>query len=286
MLCPSEALGIRRFHIALARRVYEGQASRMVRTVGRHTLSIVRGLGDFTLFTGRSLFASVGSRKLGKRILRAMFEQGVRCLPVILIVGAFTGLVLGLQGYYVLNRFGSESLLGTLVSLSLVRELGPVLAALMLVGQAGSALAAELGIQRNSEQIAALETMGVNSHGYLVTPRLIAALLSFPMQTALFVCIGLWGGSASGSMLLGLEPGVYWSAVERAVEPRDVRECLLKAVTFGLLTVALCAYHGYHANRSLSGSGARAVSAATTRAVVQSSIVVLAADYVITSFLV
>jgi phospholipid/cholesterol/gamma-HCH transport system permease protein len=258
----------------------------VVRTVGRHTLSIVRGLGDFTLFTGRSLIASVASRKLGRRILRAMFEQGVRCLPVILIVGAFTGLVLGLQGYYVLNRFGSESLLGTLVSLSLVRELGPVLAALMLVGQAGSALAAELGIQRNSEQIAALETMGVNSHGYLVTPRLIAALLAFPMQTALFVSIGLWGGSASGSMLLGLEPGVYWSAVERAVEPRDVRECLLKAVTFGLLTVALCAYHGYHANRSLAGSGARAVSASTTRAVVQSSIVVLAADYVITSFLV
>jgi phospholipid/cholesterol/gamma-HCH transport system permease protein len=215
-----------------------------------------------------------------------MFEQGVRCLPVILIVGAFTGLVLGLQGYYVLNRFGSESLLGTLVSLSLVRELGPVLAALMLVGQAGSALAAELGIQRNSEQIAALETMGVDSHGYLVAPRLIAALLAFPMQTALFVCIGLWGGSASGSMLLGLEPGVYWSAVERAVEPRDVRECMIKALTFGLLTVALCAYHGYHAHRSLSGSGARAVSASTTRAVVQSSIVVLAADYVITSFLV
>jgi phospholipid/cholesterol/gamma-HCH transport system permease protein len=215
-----------------------------------------------------------------------MLEQGVRCLPVILIVGAFTGLVLGLQGYYVLNRFGSESLLGTLVSLSLVRELGPVLAALMLVGQAGSALAAELGIQRNSEQIAALETMGVNSHGYLVTPRLIAALLSFPMQTALFVSIGLWGGSASGSMLLGLEPGVYWSAVERAVEPHDVRECMIKALTFGLLTVALCAYHGYHANRSQSGSGARAVSAATTLAVVQSTIVVLAADYVITSFLV
>jgi phospholipid/cholesterol/gamma-HCH transport system permease protein len=258
----------------------------MVRTVGRHTLSIVRALGDFTLFTGRSLRASVGSRKLGRRIVRAMFEQGVRCLPVILIVGSFTGLVLGLQGYYVLNRFGSESLLGTLVSLSLVRELGPVLAALMLVGQAGSALAAELGIQRNSEQIAALETMGVNSHGYLVTPRLLAALLSFPMQTALFVCVGLWGGSVSGSMLLGLESGVYWSAVERAVNTPDVRECMIKAVTFGLLTTALCAYHGFHAHRNLSGAGARAVSASTTRAVVQSSIAVLAADYVITSFLV
>ncbi|MCB1276619.1 ABC transporter permease [Prosthecobacter sp.] len=258
----------------------------MLRTVGRHTLSIVHDLGDFTLFTGRAFRSAVGSRRLGKRIVRAGFEQGVRCLPVILIVGLFTGLVLGLQGYYVLNRFGSESLLGTLVSLSLVRELGPVLAALMLVGQAGSALAAELGIQRNTEQIAALETMGVSSHAYLVAPRLIAALLVYPMQTALFIAVGLWGGSLSGSLLLGLESGVYWSSVERAVESPDVRECFTKAATFGLLTIALCAYYGFNAHRCSSATGARAVSASTTRAVVLSSIVVLAADYVITSFLV
>ena len=258
----------------------------MVRSTGRYSLSVIRSLGDFALFTGQSFRAVLGSRKLGWRVIRAIYEQGVRCLPVILIVGLFTGLVLGLQGYYVLNRFGSESLLGTLVSLSLVRELGPVLAALMLVGQAGSALAAELGIQRNSEQIAALETMGVSSHGYLVTPRILAALVVFPMQTALFVCIGLWGGSLSGSLLLGLESGVYWSAVERAVEYADARECLIKALTFGLLTVALCAYHGFNAHLSRAGTGARAVSASTTVAVVQSSIIVLAADYVITSFLI
>jgi phospholipid/cholesterol/gamma-HCH transport system permease protein len=258
----------------------------MVSSIGRQTLSIVQSLGDFTVFTSRAFSSALGSRKLGRRVLRAMFEQGVRCLPVILIVGMFTGLVLGLQGYYVLNRFGSESLLGTLVSLSIVRELGPVLAALMLVGQAGSALAAELGIQRNTEQIAALETMGVSSHAYLVAPRLIAALIVYPMQTALFCCIGLWGGSVSGSMLLGLEPGIYWSAVERAVEMADVRECLMKALTFGLLTVALCAFHGFNAHRCKSGTGARAVSASTTRAVVQSCILVLAADYVITSFLI
>jgi len=258
----------------------------MLRTVGSHTLSIVYELGDFALFTGHSFRSAIGSRRLWRRIVRAGFEQGVRCLPVILIVGLFTGLVLGLQGYYVLNRFGSESLLGTLVSLSLVRELGPVLAALMLVGQAGSALAAELGIQRNTEQIAALETMGVSSHAYLVTPRLLAALVVYPMQTALFITVGLWGGNLSGSLLLGLESGVYWSSVERAIESQDVRECFTKAATFGLLTIALCAYHGFNAHRCRSATGARAVSASTTRAVVQSSIIVLAADYVITSFLV
>ena len=258
----------------------------MLRTVGSHTLSIVHEFGDFALFTGHSFRSAIGSRRLWRRIVRAGFEQGVRCLPVILIVGLFTGLVLGLQGYYVLNRFGSESLLGTLVSLSLVRELGPVLAALMLVGQAGSALAAELGIQRNTEQIAALETMGVSSHAYLVTPRLLAALVVYPMQTALFITVGLWGGNLSGSLLLGLEPGVYWSSVERAIESQDVRECFTKAATFGLLTIALCAYPGFNAHRCRSATGARAVSASTTRAVVQSSIIVLAADYIITSFLV
>jgi len=223
---------------------------------------------------------------MGRRVMRSIHEQGSRCLPVILIVGAFTGMVLGLQGYYVLNRFGSVGLLGALVSLSLVREMAPVLAALMLVGQAGSALAAELGIQRNSEQIVALETMGVSSHGYLVTPRLLAALIVFPAQTALFVAVGLWGGSLSGSLLLGVEPGIYWSAVERAIDAEDVRECFLKAATFGLLTMSVCAFHGYNADRCRWATGARAVSASTTVAVVQSSIIVLASDYIITSFLV
>jgi len=257
-----------------------------LRALGRHTLSIVHDLGDYALFTTRAFGAVMRTRRLGRRLARSVYEQGARCLPVILVVGLFTGLVLGLQGYYVLNRFGSEGLLGTLVSLTLVRELGPVLAALMLVGQAGSALAAELGIQRNSEQIAALETMGVGTHGYLVTPRVVSALLVYPMQAALFVCVGLVGGALSGSWLLGLSPGVYWSAVERALEPRDVSQCLTKAAVFGLLTISLCAYHGFNTHRLRSATGARAVSASTTRAVVQSSIVVLCADYVITSFFV
>lgn len=258
----------------------------MVSRIGNFAIEQVSGLGDYALFVGRSLGSLFATRRLAGRVGRAVYEQGFRCLPVILIVGIFTGLVLGLQGYYVLNRFGSEGLLGALVSLSLVREMAPVLAALMLVGQAGSALAAELGIQRNSEQIAALDTMGVNSCGYLVAPRLLSALVVYPAQTALFVAVGLWGGSLSGSLLLGVDPGLYWSAVERAVESEDVRECLMKAVTFGLLTISICAYCGFNAHRTRRATGARAVSAATTKAVVVSSIAVLAADYVITSVLV
>ena len=258
----------------------------MTRALGHHTLYIIRELSDFAAFTSRSFTAAVGSRKLGRRVMRAVYEQGVRCVPVILIVGLFTGLVLGLQGYYVLNKFGSAGLLGTLVSLTLVRELAPVLAALMLVGQAGSALAAELGIQRNSEQIDALETMGASVHAYLISPRLIAAVLVFPIQTVFFTLIGLFGGYLSGTVVLALQPGVYWSAVFRAVQPVDVRECLIKAVVFGFLTIAICAYNGFNAHRRRTSTGARAVSASTTRAVVLSCIVVLATDYIITSMLV
>jgi phospholipid/cholesterol/gamma-HCH transport system permease protein len=247
---------------------------------------MISGFGDFAIFTAVSFAAAGKSRKLAPRLLRAFYEQGAVCLPVILIVGIFTGLVLGLQGYHVLNRFGSEGLLGSLVSLSLVREMAPVLAALMLVAQAGSALAAELGIQRNTEQIAALDTMGVSSHGYLVAPRLFASLFVFPMQTALFVVVGLWGGSLSGSLLLGLESGVYWSAVEDSVKAKDVRECIMKACLFGLLSVSICAYQGFHTHRNPMATGAQAVSASTTRAVVHSCIAILVADYVITSFLV
>lgn len=258
----------------------------MIGIIGNQALSRLRGLGGYAVFLGSSIAASFFARRLAGRVGRAIYEQGFRCLPVILIVGVFTGLVLGLQGYYVLSRFGSEGLLGALVSLSLVREMAPVLASLMLVGQAGSALAAELGIQRNSEQIVALETMGISSRGYLVAPRLLASLVSFPLQTALFVAVGLWGGGLSGSLLLGVDSGIYWSSVERSVDAEDVRECLLKALTFGLLTISICAYNGYNAHRVRGATGARAVSAATTKAVVISCIVVLAADYVITSFLV
>lgn len=258
----------------------------MIRTLGQITLHLIDELGDFTVFTTRGFTAAVGSRKLGRRIVRAIYEQGVRCVPVIVIVGLFTGLVLGLQGYYVLNKFGSEGLLGTLVALTLVRELAPVLAALMLVGQAGSALAAELGIQRNSEQIDALETMGASTYAYLISPRLLASLLVYPIQTAIFCLVGLLGGYLSGSVLLNLQPGVYWSAIYKAVEPQDVAECFIKAGFFGLLTIAICAYNGFNAHRRRGSTGARAVSASTTRAVVFSSIAVLATDYLITSLLV
>ena len=258
----------------------------MLQALGQKTLGTIAELGDFAVFTTRSFSVAVGAPRLGRRVVRAVYEQGVRCLPVVLIVGAFTGLVLGLQGYYVLARFGSEGLLGTLVSLTLARELAPVLAALMIVGQAGSAIAAEIGIQRNSEQIDALETMGVDPRRYLVSPRLLVATVVYPMHAAFFTLVGLVGGYLSGSILLSLEGGIYWSSVMRAVGPSDVRECFIKAVVFGIVTMAICCHNGFNAHRRPGLTGARGVSASTTRAVVLSSIAVLATDYLITSALV
>ncbi len=258
----------------------------MIRPLGRTTLGVVAEIGDYALFTSRALVSAAGAPRLGRRLVRAAHEQGVRCLPVVLIVGGFTGLVLGLQGYYVLARFGSEGLLGTLVSLTLVRELAPVLASLMVIGQAGSAVAAEIGIQRNSEQIDALETMGIDPRRYLVAHRVLMSLVIFPMQATFFTLVGLVGGWLSGSVLLSLEGGVYWSSVLRAVGPADVRECFLKAMVFGVITTAICCHNGFNAHRRSGLTGARAVSASTTRAVVLSSIAVLAADYLITSALI
>ncbi|RME72250.1 MAG: ABC transporter permease [Verrucomicrobia bacterium] len=258
----------------------------MLQAIGRMTLGAVAELGDYAMFTSRALASAVGAPRLLRRMVWAVNEQGVRCLPVVLIVGAFAGLVLGLQGYYVLSRFGSEGLLGTLVSLTLTRELGPVLAALMVVGQAGSAMAAEIGIQRNSEQIDALETMGIDPRRYLVAPRLLVSIVVFPIHAALFTLIGIVGGWLSGSVLLHVDGGVYWTAVMRAVEPGDVRECLIKAVVFGLITTAICCHNGFNAHRRAGLTGAKAVSYSTTRAVVLSSIAILAADYLITSALI
>jgi phospholipid/cholesterol/gamma-HCH transport system permease protein len=259
---------------------------RLLQIVGENSLATVAGLGDFAKFASRGLAAAPATRHLGRRWVRAVHEQGVRCVPVVTIVGFFSGLVLGLQGYYVLARFGSAGVLGTFVSLTLTRELAPVLGALMIVGQAGSAIAAEIGIHRNSEQIDALTTMGIDPLGYLVTPRVLAALLVFPILTVAFTLVGLIGGYISGSILLGLDGGVYWSGVHSAIRLADVQECLLKALVFGLIDIAICCHSGFTTHRRVGVSGSRAVSVSTTRAVVLASIATLAADYLITSFLV
>ncbi|MFP4069429.1 MAG: MlaE family ABC transporter permease [Verrucomicrobiota bacterium] len=257
----------------------------MIHYLGRTALASVNELGEISLFGLRSLAGYFGQPRRLPKLVSAIHEIGLRCVAIVLIVGLFTGLVMGLQLYYTMVKFGAESALGTAVSLSLIRELGPVLTALMIVGQAGSAMASELGIQRNDEQIDALETMGIHPEGFLVGPRLLAALICFPILTAGFDLIGIFGGYLTGSVLLNVDSGVYWNRAYESVQWIDVKGGFIKALAFGLLTMCICTYRGFHTHRKASFPGVRGVSESATRAVVWSSVTVLAADYLITSFL-
>jgi len=257
----------------------------MIRFLGRSALSVVFEFGEFSTFGAGAFRAFFGLRHRLEKLARALHEIGVRCIPIVFIVGLFTGLVMGLQLYYTMVQLGAESALGTAVALSLVRELGPVLTALMVVGQAGSALASELGIQRNDEQIDALRTMGVSPTGFLVGPRLLAAALAFPLLTAFFDLIGIFGGYLTGCVLLHVDPGIYWARVFASVSFGDAAGGFAKALVFGVLTIGICAYRGFHTHRKSPSAGVRGVSESATRSVVWSSVTILAADYLITSFL-
>ncbi len=257
----------------------------MITRLGRKGIDVVTELGEVTLFGLSSAGSLFSQRRLFEKLIRSIYEIGVRCVPITLIVGLFTGLVLGLQLYYVLTKFSSESLLGQAVALSIIMEIGPVFTAIMIVGQAGSALSAEIGIQRNAEQIDALKTMNINAKGFLVSPRLYAALICFPILTAFFDIVGIFGGHLTGVELLGVDGGAYWNRIYESVSLTNIRDGFIKALVFGILTTLICAFQGYFTHVKASVPGARGVSETTTRAVVLSSIVILASDYLITSFL-
>lgn len=220
-----------------------------------------------------------------KKITDHLWFIGSKSVFVIVLTGFFTGMVLGLQGYYSLVKFGSEAALGSAVALTLIRELGPVFTAIMVTARAGSAMAAELGVMRISEQIDALKTMHINPIRFLFTPRIIAAVISFPLLTALFDVVGIFGGYVSGSILLGINQNVYMDTVIKSIEIADITGGVYKAVFFGFIVTTICCYRGYYTHLS-SGFGARGVSLSTTNAVVQSCIFIFIFDYVITFFLV
>jgi len=257
----------------------------MIGRLGRKSVGLVSELGELALFGAHSMTSLLGQRHVFEKLIRSIYEIGVRCIPITLIVGLFTGLVLGLQLYYVLTKFSSESLLGQAVALSIIMEIGPVFTAIMIVGQAGSALSAEIGIQRNAEQIDALNTMRINPLGFLVSPRLYAALICFPILTAFFDVVGIFGGYLTGVEMLGVDAGAYWNRIYESVSLKNVGDGFIKALTFGLITTTICAFQGYFTHTKASVPGARGVSQTTTRAVVLSSIAILASDYLLTSFL-
>ncbi|MBI2370597.1 MAG: ABC transporter permease [Deltaproteobacteria bacterium] len=253
----------------------------LLQRLGQLLLRILARLGRMMLFLLTSLYLMLLPPYHPGRILRQMHFLGARSLTVIILTASFTGMVLGLQGYYTLRKFGAEALLGPAVALTLIRELGPVLAALMVTARAGSAMTAEIGIMRITEQIDALHAMGINPVKFLMAPRLLAALVSVPLLTAIFNVIGIYGGYLVGVNLLGISPGTYFDEIEHSVGWSDVRGGILKSFCFALLIIWVCGYKGYTA-----GYGAEGVSRATTEAVVLTSVLILAGDYALTSFLI
>jgi phospholipid/cholesterol/gamma-HCH transport system permease protein len=247
---------------------------------GRVTLWLLREMGRMMLFLIHTLTWLVRPPFRIIQLLKQMHFIGVKSLFVIVLTGAFTGMVLGLQGYYSLRKFGAEGLLGSAVALSMIRELGPVLSALMVTGRAGSAMTAEIGIMRITEQIDALDTMAINPLQYLIAPKVLAGVLVMPLLVAIFDLIGIYGGYLVGVDLLGVSSGAYKSSIESSVEWADVWGGILKSLSFGLIVTWVCTYKGFHTGMSAEGLGK-----ATTEAVVLASVLVLVWDYFLTSVL-
>jgi len=251
-----------------------------IRKLGALSLFSLRRTGRMGLFLGQAfIYASTPPFKFF-RVLQQIRFIGFQSILVIFLTGAFAGMVLGLQGFYTLNRFGSTGLLGPMVAFSLIRELGPVLSALMVTGRAGSAMTAEIGIMRNTEQIDALKLMGLNPFRYLVVPRLLACIISLPLLSSIFNVVGIFGGYLIGVRLLGVGVGNYFGEMTNYVEMEDVLGGIYKSLCFGVLITWVSCYKGYY-----TGFGAEGVSKATTQAVVLSSVLICVLDYFLTSIL-
>jgi phospholipid/cholesterol/gamma-HCH transport system permease protein len=213
--------------------------------------------------------------------IREIYFTGVLSLIIILVSGLFVGMVLGLQGYDTLQRYGSSDALGVLVALSLVRELGPVVAALLFASRAGSAITAEIGLMKATEQISAMEMMAVNPIARIVAPRYWAGVISMPILAALFSAMGIFGGYLVGVQLIGVDEGSFWAQMQASVDFReDIINGFIKSCVFGTIISWIAVFEGYDAEPTAEG-----VSGATTRTVVTSSLAVLAADFVLTALM-
>ncbi len=253
--------------------------------VGRAAIRWVGNLGAPAIFLFLASLRTLRPKQLSK-VVQQVYYIGARSMMIIMLVSFFTGMVLGLQSYHALVKFGAQGALGALVALTLVRELGPVLTAIMIAARAGSAITAEIGIQRISEQIDALDTMRIDPLRYLISPRITAAIISFPLLTAMFDIIGIIGGYVSGVLILGANAGTYVYRVQATMEMKDVTDGFIKAIVFAVIVSTVCCYQGYFAHMRADGHGAKAVGLSTTSAVVISCVLILVSDYIVTSLLI
>ncbi len=250
-----------------------------VQSLGAAVVRIVLGLGRFAVF---SLQVASISRRLPhrwRRLLDELYNIGVLSLAIVCISGGAVGMVLGLQGYNTLIRFGAEESLGAVVGLSLIRELGPVLTALLVTGRAGSAIAAEISAMVATQQLDGLRMMSIDPLDLVIAPKSLAMIVAMPLLSGLFIVLGLFGGYVAGVVFLGVDGGSYMTSLESAIEFRsDVLGSLIKALVFGVLVALIATYRGFTAEPHSAG-----VSAATTSTVVIASVTTLIVDYFITA---
>jgi phospholipid/cholesterol/gamma-HCH transport system permease protein len=251
---------------------------------GKWTMDLVNNLGAATIFFTKAFLMIIRPRQFPE-IIQQVYHIGAKSSSIVTLIGLFTGMVLGLQLYYTLMKFGSEGLLGSVVALSLIRELGPVLTAIMITARAGSSMAAEIGILRISEQIDALYTMRIDPIRYLISPKIAASIISFPLLTAFFDLIGILGGYITGILLLGGNGGAYFTRIQASVDLVDVRGGFIKSLVFAVIVSTICCYQGYFTHLRTDSHGAKSVSFSTTSAVVLSCVMILISDYVVTSLL-
>lgn len=254
---------------------------RSLQSIGSRVVNGVWRIGFGARFFLMTLFYSGMSFRRFQLTIRELFFSGVMSLIIILVAGLFVGIVLGMQGYETLKRYGSESALGTLVALSLVRELGPVLAALLFASRAGSAMTAEIGLMKATEQISAMEMMAVNPIARVVAPRFWAGVIAMPLLAAMFSAMGVFGGYMIGVVMIGVDEGSFWSQMQWSVDFRhDILNGVIKSTVFGIAVTAISLFEGYDAPPTAEG-----VSGATTRTVVESSLAILLLDVVLTAFM-
>jgi phospholipid/cholesterol/gamma-HCH transport system permease protein len=252
-----------------------------IRHLGHVTINAIWRLGSISRFLLSILRYSGQCLTRVSLVIREVYFTGVQSLIIIIVSGLFVGMVLGLQGYNTLARFGSSEALGALVALSLLRELGPVLAALLFASRSGSAMTAEIGLMKTTEQLDAMSVMAVNPIARVVAPRFWAGVVSMPILAALFNVMGIFGGYLVGVVMIGLDKGTYWSQMNNSVDLHfDVINGLLKSLVFGIAVTLIAVFEGYEATPTAAG-----VSAATTRTVVTSALVILALDFILTAFM-
>ncbi len=252
-----------------------------IQYLGRITLDFFQRLGRAHILFARIIVGLPSMLGRIPLVIQQLYSVGVLSLLIILVSGLFVGMVLGLQGYYTLVDFGAEEALGVMVSLSLVRELGPVVAALLFAGRAGSALTAEIGLMKATEQLSAMEMMAIDPIRRVLTPRFLAGFISMPFLAALFSAVGIMGGSFVGSGLLGVDEGAYWSQMQASVDLYDdIFNGVIKSVVFGVVVTWIALFEGYDAIPTSEG-----VSRATTRTVVHSSLAVLGLDFILTAIM-